>query len=572
MVVTNIVEVLDAFYFNPESKKRSIVIDGKWGAGKTYSVRRFLNTPRKPKKEEREDTVEGVKPNSIYISLFGINSPSEIVLKLAKTLDARLITNVNGNFSIVNPSFEKQFNKHIVVFDDLERKGKGLEFDSIFGIIDGLRNLGFKIVCVANSNEIKDRDERGAFLKFKEKSFDSIVYVSADPSVVRSLFPKLDPGMDVSLLKDADDNLRLLAKTKNEYSEIISFMEKKDKKDFLSKMNLSESLFIRCVLLSIKCVFSNNTKKPDFEKDDLFDYKVFAYEKDVDKYGNSIANELNGFFSSKNKENAALEKPVRILVECLTKSDYQGIIDEYYCDPEKGTLSERPLFYLSDDEKLNYKNALFKNLSTIDFGDKKQGTFLAQNIGTLVKELSRVESDSLASRIVETVSSDSVYDFIQRMLLLNQDKPKGFASFIDTLETKYKKTEETRNKEAIYKAFNEKDYGQLTDFLYERKFKDASEKKVIAGIFAANDFFLPDLSESIDETIWTYCHEIARFIADMEEYRQSFIAVLKKQCEGSSSASLRDKCGALVKYNFPEKIDFYEQLPLKKPRGRKASK
>lgn len=552
MLVTKITDYLNDFDSQTESGKRSVVIDGKWGCGKTYNIDKFLSG---------EGKKDHIKPNSIYISLFGVKTTSEIVLKLASKLESKFINNTNGNYSIARSSSIKPYNKCIVIFDDLERKDPELSFDSVFGIIDSLRTLGFKVVCITNSEAIDDKDN---YYMFAEKTFDSMVHVSADPSVFREVIPGFDFEIDNSYLDRAEENWRQLIKARNECVEIVSFMKNEEKTDFLLKMELDYASFFRSVLLAIHCIFSKNYKEIQFPKEKSFEKML--YELDVKEYGRNVANELRYLFSNEGGENRTLKPIVEALIKGITEHDYRRIIDEYYIEEHQGILTEEPfcheLFYLNDKGKEEFKNSFISRLQEFDFSEDKQNHFLVHNIGQLIGILSDEETQKLINRIIDTVSLEDDEDFIRHLFVFNETKSKKLASFASALQRRFAEKSETSRKNALEKAFEEKDYNYLTSFLYHNKHKDLSEKTPIAELLVSHRFSLPDLSDSLNGDAWSYCHEVARFIAGMKDYEKSFISVLEDQCKKSSSKSLRERCWALVKYNFSEEIDFFERFPL----------
>ena len=116
---------------------KTMLVDGKWGCGKTFSINQFIE--------------KNFKAKSIYLSLFGIKKEEDVVIRLSEYLDSTFIININGEYSIKSTLVEKPFNGLLIVLDDLERKGDGLSFSSIYGIINALRNIGFKVICICNS-------------------------------------------------------------------------------------------------------------------------------------------------------------------------------------------------------------------------------------------------------------------------------------------------------------------------------------------------------------------------------------------------------------------------------------
>ena len=102
----------------------------------------------------------------------------------------------------------------------------------------------------------------------------------------------------------------------------------------------------------------------------------------------------------------------------------------------------------------------------------------------------------------------------------------------------------------------EKDYKFLIDYLYEKRSLDVSHREEIESIFEKEEYLIPDLSESIDYNIWSYCHEIARFIANDKNHVEKFIKVLVKQYElNPTSVTLKLKCSGLMMQYFNKRFE-----------------
>ena len=109
-----------------------------------------------------------------------------------------------------------------------------------------------------------------------------------------------------------------------------------------------------------------------------------------------------------------------------------------------------------------------------------------------------------------------------------------------------------KNKEIvdIDSAFEEERFEFLTDYLYNNRYSVEKKKQEILELFSDKNYCLPDLSKTLDYYKWAYCHEIARFVAGNKTHEENFIRVLDKQCSKNTSKCLRERCNALVYYNF----------------------
>ncbi|WP_457640557.1 P-loop NTPase fold protein [Persephonella sp.] len=157
-------------------------IKGKWGVGKTYFIKNFLEEYKKENKKENKEF------EYVYISLFNKRSLSdiekEIILnisaaakfsskfkdifdKIHSTLDLRkdeISLNLGFIGSILNIGLsileKKDFEKITIVFDDLERLSDNLPIKEVLGLIAHLKEeKDCKIIIIFNEDKILNRGE-----------------------------------------------------------------------------------------------------------------------------------------------------------------------------------------------------------------------------------------------------------------------------------------------------------------------------------------------------------------------------------------------------------------------------
>ncbi len=182
----------------------AIVINGKWGIGKTYGVQKLIKN-KDLEIEWDKDARKVYLP--IYISLFGVSSVSDIQQKIlielypflktktfktsygiAKTLFRGFINyNQIGNLdeycdlpkneirdSIIN------YERLVLVFDDFERKHSDLKIQELLGFINQLvEHDNCKVAIITNEFNISE-DEQIDYKKFKEKICSLNYEVKAD--------------------------------------------------------------------------------------------------------------------------------------------------------------------------------------------------------------------------------------------------------------------------------------------------------------------------------------------------------------------------------------------------------
>lgn len=159
-------------YVEDERYRQAVLIDGEWGAGKTFFVKE--NLLRRMKEELPEKRI-------YYISLYGASSSEQIVDEIYSSMVEEIIEEKLGEKKgqVVEKSISftskliaagmkyfnidtndlpqlsdiKELKDVIIIFDDLERCE--LEINQTLGVINNLvEHNDIKVILVANQNEI----------------------------------------------------------------------------------------------------------------------------------------------------------------------------------------------------------------------------------------------------------------------------------------------------------------------------------------------------------------------------------------------------------------------------------
>ena len=534
MLISNLSSVLLDFC-DVSDNSRTMLIDGRWGSGKTHFIRKFIN-------DNKEFDI-------IYLSLFGIKSSDEIVLKLSEYLDSSYISQIGSRFIVNSRIDEDDYKKVIIVFDDLERMAEYVAFSEVYGLIDGIKRFGFKVICICNSEEIEKKKD---FNGFKEKIFDYIVNVSADKDLFSNIVG-LNMTIEETLLKNVNDNWRIIKKAKCIY-EIIDSEFKKNNYDFSTYMGYSKEILFHCVILAVQCFFSNNTSEYVFKNDIL----KMTYELDTKEFGRSIANELYNLFLE-GKENTNIKEVVRLFLKAMYHSDY-SIITGYAIPSKDDKLFakypfDQEIFYLDDDGYVKYKEAFFKYIDEFDFSNNQHLTILKNVISNYYEDLTDVEIRKIIERIALVSDSNEIDMALEEIVIMHGEKVPKLEEWISKLRSEMIKVLKVEKYNLVEQAAREHNYDRLTNILFENRWSAIEKKEEIIAILELYSFGLPNLSEEICNSSWTYCHEIAKFVADTK-FKDAFIDYLKQQCLESKSKQLRKRCEALVKYNFNVDVDF----------------
>lgn len=233
--VENIIRNIDEEFYT----YKCILVDGTWGIGKSYMVRKAL---------------EDKKDRTCFVSLFGMDNVQQIYheilfqLLLRSADGGKMIrwlkdaTKVFGNFSYgaknINTVLESRFSeldalvalsqkfetKHVVVIDDLERYKESLKLREIFGVIENLKQChDIYVIAVANLNELENKKE---FDKYNEKVIDRIFQITEYSSQIKWSNLNVEPSFAVRFFqKHKTANLRTIQKAQRFFTDVSGYCD-----------------------------------------------------------------------------------------------------------------------------------------------------------------------------------------------------------------------------------------------------------------------------------------------------------------------------------------------------------
>lgn len=247
-------------YCDPERQRDfAILLDGPWGAGKTYFIKNFVKA----------------YPRHLYVSLYGVASTQQIDDELFRQLHPvlasapmRLIGRVakglikgtikidldndgkdDGSATIALPDgdLKKELSDpdgRLLIFDDLERCS--LPVNEVLGYINAfVEHVGLKAIIVANEGEIRKRAELDSsadkrYAEIKEKLIGQTLRITSAPETALRTFMEgiADAKVKELLLQHASDviaihrqsetnNLRLLKQALWDYERVAQHFQAK---------------------------------------------------------------------------------------------------------------------------------------------------------------------------------------------------------------------------------------------------------------------------------------------------------------------------------------------------------
>lgn len=234
--------VLLNFY---KSDENVILIDGKWGSGKTYLINEFIHNFNKLPiyyvSMLGSRNVNDINTN-LYIEINKHSSINQVVPSSINPLKIKFNETTSLDF-ILKRNHDANA---IIIFDDFERYSSS-DYDSFLSYVSNLVLFKAKVIVVSNLKELGG-GEKLIFDEFKEKIFDHIYKAELFTNNVIDIklheFSKFVKSDSLNILKS---NIRLVDK--------LYFLLKSINKDnvfnYLNNEIKSEIIDISTVFLSI---------------------------------------------------------------------------------------------------------------------------------------------------------------------------------------------------------------------------------------------------------------------------------------------------------------------------------
>ena len=144
--------------------------------------------------------------------------------------------------------------------------------------------------------------------------------------------------------------------------------------------------------------------------------------------------------------------------------------------------------------------------------------------------------------------SEGLYIYFEDSGLTHPERKKQFEEWHNTIEKAYKavterKLKNLRNKSTSSGDFDEMSNLFLDDFSRCSYFDDC---EWFGKLLVKNNFFLPDFTGHITQSLWTYCHVIAKFCRrpTLKEPFLSYIEAIRD--ENSEDPTVKSRCEGLI--------------------------
>lgn len=554
-----------------ESKESAIIIDGNWGIGKTYAIDDFLKI-EKDKEAAFDDCIFH------YISLFGFQDIDILhkelyrkfhplrartakalsYISLAEPIKAcGMILNVDkikGDVveNQINRPLRKDYCINVIIFDDLERVAAQKDgFIELMGYFNRLIKEGIKIICICNSNEI-EAEKRGVFDNFKEKIFDRTYTINEENiEVIKKIFNETYDLLDSESISFFEKNLRLVNKTKIFIDDVFEQLSANKSKEKFEK----RVVCLICILI-VKEVFGSDLSR-EFKEE--LQKKVQSEDSAGKSYAESMLKE-------KDDDIISVRSIVWILKKQQIYSKYDLVSGLYnyfkYCDDSFFSYTEandnllgKSIFFYSDEEKKDKLNYILTEI------DERFDNYSADQIYGAVNDICQygggllVDDDynKLAHSIIESKDEEKKKTLLNKFdITLHMEPCANQKKFVEVLD----RINQEKELEEFVDYFENLDKNNYDETLFDWTKKIRNNKKHLTkemcDYLEENDFFIPDLSKTISENAWGFCHAICGFIMDIDKsYKEPLIAVLDNQVKANpDSVCLKERVDALKKYKL----------------------
>lgn len=554
-----------------ESKESAIIIDGNWGIGKTYAIDDFLKI-EKDKEAAFDDCIFH------YISLFGFQDIDILhkelyrkfhplrartakalsYISLAEPIKAcGMILNVDkikGDVveNQINRPLRKDYCINVIIFDDLERVAAQKDgFIELMGYFNRLIKEGIKIICICNSNEI-EAEKRGVFDNFKEKIFDRTYTINEENiEVIKKIFNETYDLLDSESISFFEKNLRLVNKTKIFIDDVFEQLSANKSKEKFEK----RVVCLICILI-VKEVFGSDLSR-EFKEE--LQKKVQSEDSAGKSYAESMLKE-------KDDDIISVRSIVWILKKQQIYSKYDLVSGLYnyfkYCDDSFFSYTEandnllgKSIFFYSDEEKKDKLNYILTEI------DERFDNYSADQIYGAVNDICQygggllVDDDynKLVHSIIESKDEEKKKTLLNKFdITLHMEPCANQKKFVEVLD----RINQEKELEEFVDYFENLDKNNYDETLFDWTKKIRNNKKHLTkemcDYLEENDFFIPDLSKTISENAWGFCHAICGFIMDIDKsYKEPLIAVLDNQVKANpDSVCLKERVDALKKYKL----------------------
>ncbi|MCQ0040948.1 MAG: KAP family NTPase [Bombella sp.] len=247
----NIAKVLDKYCYGASRPPFALMLDGAWGCGKTWFIKRFFE-------EKKKNRISDSELGMIYVSLYGIQDAEEItkaiyaamhpilggkigelgkvvfkgLLKSTLKIDLHHLENGKADLSAVlgipdnTGNKDRIFRNRILVFDDVERAK--MPVSDILALVQPLvESHEDRVILVANEKDIAadNEVERDRYERVKEKTIYLSLHLTPDiGKTFKKFITENENGIFISFIEENKEYMyNLIIKSSCSNLRIVDF-------------------------------------------------------------------------------------------------------------------------------------------------------------------------------------------------------------------------------------------------------------------------------------------------------------------------------------------------------------
>lgn len=128
------------------------------------------------------------------------------------------------------------------------------------------------------------------------------------------------------------------------------------------------------------------------------------------------------------------------------------------------------------------------------------------------------------------------------------DRKQNFDGWEKPINEAYAELMIGRMKKAFANANETKDYSQPSKLFYDYFFVDSffTSNEFFLKAFQKNNYFLPNYNEHINQSLWTYCHNVASFLKKTTLQRSLIDYIADNKDRNADNPTVADRCNALI--------------------------
>lgn len=541
----------------------ALMINGKWGCGKTYYWNNTISPELISKTVSINDAKKEIFYKPIYISLYGIENIEEISKRIflelipktgeskaagiLSTIGSKMVSVASNFFNLGDLSLNIEEIKNIydlknavITFDDIERIGGDENLlEKILGFLNYLsEHDGIKIILLTNENELKKRFNDN-WLKTKEKIINqsvpfNISYDSIIENLINSFseFPNYNDFLkeNISVVKKAfykseTSNLRTLKYSIERFFKLFTLFEIDNELDFIKKHGEH--------ILYYTLVISFEHKKGDIDIDDK--YEISSLDVNSFSQMDLIRHLSQSSLNETKKESGPEEKLSKEQLFLKEKESYQREFHDKYFNENEHIIGNKELFeFIITGLYETTLIAFLKNIYIPQVNEiAPQVKLLDELFSYSVNGLSQKELNKGIKKVIKVVKKGEYhimhYPIIYDLFYQLDERNLLYGYSMNEVKSILLKGIQKANKFDIYKdkvLFVEEHWGEKTprDYDLRKKYKELAELNETKRLKKEATSFMKDLIESPEKSFdFLYNHNGINNVAPLF----SFLPVTK---------------------------------------------